>query len=140
MTRVAKKLTGRDKAALGAIKRCGFISLDASGNPALETSFEVTAHRMGRLVTLGYLKSNDDALFEGHPPPDPDPDGEGWRCRVGTRPDLLIPTVARLAAMRSSAAAKRSAAERLCAVATTSSRWLATGWSAAPAMRNRTSS
>jgi hypothetical protein len=68
MTKAAKKLTGRDKTTLTAIKRCGFVSLDANGNPALEIGFDVTAYRMERLVTLGYLKPNDDALIEGCSP------------------------------------------------------------------------
>ena len=68
MSKAVKKLTGRDKAALSAIKRCGFLSLDLNGKPALEVDFEVTAYRMNRLVALGYLQPNSDALLADSPP------------------------------------------------------------------------
>lgn len=64
---IAKKLTGKDKAVIGEIKRCGFVSLDLDGKPALEVSFDVTAYRLQRLVTLGLLEPSGDALLPDSP-------------------------------------------------------------------------
>jgi len=67
MTAKTRKLTNRDKIVIAAIKRCGFLALDLSGQPALETSFAVTPWRMSRLVDLGYLEPSGDALIKGMP-------------------------------------------------------------------------
>ncbi len=61
-------LTGKDKAVLSQIKRCGFCNMDLDGKPSLEIDFVVTPYRLHRLVARGYLRANDDALVDGCPP------------------------------------------------------------------------
>ena len=65
IAKTVKKLTAKDKAVLSQVKRCGFVSLDLDGKPALEIDFEVTPYRFKRLLVLGYLAPTGDALFDG---------------------------------------------------------------------------
>jgi hypothetical protein len=64
----AKKITGKDKAALSAVKRCGFVAMETDGKPRLETSFELTPARLKRLVAHGLLAPSNDALLPDAPP------------------------------------------------------------------------
>jgi len=68
----AKKPTAKDKAILGEIRKCGFVSLDLDGKPALEVKFEVSPYRMQRLIALGLLEPTGDALF-------PDAPSQTWK-------------------------------------------------------------
>lgn len=64
---IAKKLTGKDRDVLCEIKRCGFVSVDPDGKPALEVSFDVTAYRLKRLIDLGLLEPSGDTLLPDCP-------------------------------------------------------------------------
>ncbi len=68
----AKKITGKDRAVIGEIAKCGFVSLDLDGKPALEVKFEVSPYRMQRLIALGLLEPSGDALF-------PDAPSQTWK-------------------------------------------------------------
>lgn len=65
--KATKKLTGKDKAVLSEVRKCGFVSLDLDGKPALEVDFEVTPYRMQRLIDLGLLEPTGDALLPDAP-------------------------------------------------------------------------
>lgn len=56
------KVTAADKAALDLIRACGFVRLDARGEPCLETNSQIGLWRFQRLVEHGLLISNEDAL------------------------------------------------------------------------------
>ena len=56
------KITPHDLAALDLIRACGFVRLDASGEPCLETNSQIGLWRFQRLVGHGLLISNNDAL------------------------------------------------------------------------------
>jgi hypothetical protein len=61
----ARKPTTADLKALSRIRECGFIGLDANGHTWLESSRSVSAGRLCRLVELGLVEPNGDALIEG---------------------------------------------------------------------------
>jgi hypothetical protein len=63
------KITKLDQRAVAAIRECGFVSMEADGKPRLESSKNVTAFRLKRLVQLGLVVSGGDALFNEAAPP-----------------------------------------------------------------------
>jgi len=63
------KLTAHDRKTLAAIQECGFVGMNADGEPYLESSKTVSPFRVNRLVALGLLLPSGDTLFDrgGHP-------------------------------------------------------------------------
>jgi hypothetical protein len=54
-----------DLAAIGLIRKSGFVRLESDGEPRLETNTQIDAKTFRRLVAKGYLEPAGDALFRG---------------------------------------------------------------------------
>lgn len=65
MRKIAKVITELDREALGSIAKCGFIGVDNTGEPFLETNIQVRRYRLSRLIALELVIPSNDALFGG---------------------------------------------------------------------------
>jgi hypothetical protein len=65
----AANLTNRDKCYLNNISKIGFVTVDARGvrSAGSEGDKPLPVGRIKRLIFLGYLKPNNDGLFDGFP-------------------------------------------------------------------------
>jgi hypothetical protein len=54
-----------DLKAIKAVKACGFVGIDLSGDPYLESSVNIGRGRLKRLIAHKLLKNNQDALLKG---------------------------------------------------------------------------
>ena len=57
------KLTKLDKKAIDLIAMNGVVGVDLKGEPWLESNRQITKFRLRRLIELGKLVPNNDALF-----------------------------------------------------------------------------
>jgi hypothetical protein len=61
-------ITEEDRKAFELVKKTGFVRLDFDGLPYLQSYSQISRYRFDRLVKLGLLVPNNDALFEGAQP------------------------------------------------------------------------